>query len=286
MGRRDPPGDEPGVPGLRRGRNSVDGPERAPRALGAGHVAFLRARSRGLGTPPGGLPPDECAPPRGERRTRLHAGGAPAPEGNRVAGWRSARLGAFAASLLWGVHPTRVEAVTWLTGRRDVLSGFFLLLTVLAYVRATEPEERRRSLARSAPWSPTLWRSVRRRWSWPCRPPWSRWSRTRSGTSASTGRTESAGGAPAPGRGSCRSLGVAVLAAAVSYLTQGRGSGVRVLERRRVARDADGHPGDPDLEGLAPHRTLAALRDAAAGSTCVHRATGWPPSRRWGSRFW
>ena len=53
------------------------------------------------------------------------------------------RLGALAAGLLWGVHPMRVEAVSWLTGRRDVLSGLFLLLTVLAYVRATETGDRR-----------------------------------------------------------------------------------------------------------------------------------------------
>jgi tetratricopeptide (TPR) repeat protein len=65
----------------------------------------------------------------------------------RATGWPDGvcRLGAFAAALLWGVHPTRVEAVSWLTGRRDVLSGFFLLLSVLAYVRATAPAARRRA---------------------------------------------------------------------------------------------------------------------------------------------
>jgi hypothetical protein len=64
----------------------------------------------------------------------------------RATGWPDAvcRLGACAAALLWGLHPMRVEAVSWLTGRRDVLSGLFLLLATLAYVRATEPGGRRR----------------------------------------------------------------------------------------------------------------------------------------------
>ncbi len=41
---------------------------------------------------------------------------------------------AFTA-LFWAVHPLRVESVVWLTERRDVLSGFFYLLTLLLYVR-------------------------------------------------------------------------------------------------------------------------------------------------------
>ena len=48
----------------------------------------------------------------------------------------ASRLAAAAGTLLWSVHPLRVESVTWITERRDVLSGFFLLLTVLAYLRA------------------------------------------------------------------------------------------------------------------------------------------------------
>ncbi len=42
---------------------------------------------------------------------------------------------ALFASLLWAVHPLRVESVVWLTERRDVLCGFFYLLAVLLYVR-------------------------------------------------------------------------------------------------------------------------------------------------------
>src|SRR5262249_9645556 len=36
------------------------------------------------------------------------------------------------AALLFALHPLRVESVAWATERRDVLSGFFYLLTILA----------------------------------------------------------------------------------------------------------------------------------------------------------
>lgn len=39
------------------------------------------------------------------------------------------------AALCFALHPLRVESVAWVTERRDVLSSFFLLLTLLAYVR-------------------------------------------------------------------------------------------------------------------------------------------------------
>src|SRR5579862_3115769 len=45
---------------------------------------------------------------------------------------------AACAALVFAIHPLRVESVAWVTERRDVLSGFFLLLTVLAYVRMTD----------------------------------------------------------------------------------------------------------------------------------------------------
>ena len=44
-------------------------------------------------------------------------------------------LGAVLAALVFGVHPLRVESVTWVTERRDVLCGVFFLLAVLAYLR-------------------------------------------------------------------------------------------------------------------------------------------------------
>ncbi len=55
-----------------------------------------------------------------------------------------AAAAAFAA-LLFAIHPLRVESVAWATERRDVLSGLFYLLALLAYLRAGEQGERGRS---------------------------------------------------------------------------------------------------------------------------------------------
>lgn len=44
-------------------------------------------------------------------------------------------LAAAAGALFYGLHPLRVESVAWVTERRDVLCGFFLLLSLLAYLR-------------------------------------------------------------------------------------------------------------------------------------------------------
>lgn len=41
------------------------------------------------------------------------------------------------AALLFSLHPLRVESVAWATQRRDVLAAFFLLLTILNYIRYT-----------------------------------------------------------------------------------------------------------------------------------------------------
>lgn len=56
------------------------------------------------------------------------------------------RAGAALAALFFALHPLRAESVAWATERRDVLSGLFFLLAVLAYVRgadAAEPPPRR-----------------------------------------------------------------------------------------------------------------------------------------------
>jgi protein O-mannosyl-transferase len=58
------------------------------------------------------------------------------------------------SALMFAIHPLRVESVAWATERRDVLSGLFILLTVLSYLKAvvTETNEtgRRRWIAVSA----------------------------------------------------------------------------------------------------------------------------------------
>jgi len=63
------------------------------------------------------------------RRLLLHAGLPGA----------AADTGAAVGALLWAIHPLRVESVAWVTERRDVLSGVFFLLALLAY---TLPPER------------------------------------------------------------------------------------------------------------------------------------------------
>ena len=47
--------------------------------------------------------------------------------------WRSAFVAA-----VFAVHPLRAESVAWVSERKDVLSGFFFMLTIWAYVRYVE----------------------------------------------------------------------------------------------------------------------------------------------------
>jgi tetratricopeptide (TPR) repeat protein len=63
------------------------------------------------------------------------------------------RLDFFAAlsALLFALHPLRVESVAWVTERRDVLSGFFCLLSVLCYLRAGNRPGAAKSSRRLAP---------------------------------------------------------------------------------------------------------------------------------------
>ena len=57
--------------------------------------------------------------------------------------WRSALVAA-----LFGLHPLRVESVAWVSERKDVLSGFFLLLTLGGYCRYIESSVRSPGLSR------------------------------------------------------------------------------------------------------------------------------------------
>ncbi|HEY1371681.1 MAG TPA: tetratricopeptide repeat protein [Candidatus Binatia bacterium] len=49
---------------------------------------------------------------------------------------RTIQIGAALAALFFALHPLRVESVAWATERRDVLSGLFFFLTILAYLKA------------------------------------------------------------------------------------------------------------------------------------------------------
>ena len=47
-------------------------------------------------------------------------------------------LPSLIVAFLFAVHPQHVESVAWITERKDVLCGFFFLLTLLAYLRYAE----------------------------------------------------------------------------------------------------------------------------------------------------
>jgi len=51
-------------------------------------------------------------------------------------------LGAGMAALLWSLHPLRVESVTWLASRKDVLSMFFLLAALHGWLSFRASAER------------------------------------------------------------------------------------------------------------------------------------------------
>jgi protein O-mannosyl-transferase len=48
------------------------------------------------------------------------------------------RAGAAVAAIVFGIHPLRVEPVTWITGRADLLCALFALLAAWAYLRSVE----------------------------------------------------------------------------------------------------------------------------------------------------
>ncbi len=65
--------------------------------------------------------------------------------GEEGAGSRTGALAAaFFAALAFGIHPQHVESVAWVSERKDVLSGFFFLLSLILYVRHSAETENRR----------------------------------------------------------------------------------------------------------------------------------------------
>ncbi|MDH4197222.1 MAG: hypothetical protein OEW05_07445, partial [Candidatus Aminicenantes bacterium] len=60
--------------------------------------------------------------------------------------WRR-RAAAVLAALLFAVHPLRVESVSWISERKDVLYAFFFLAALLAYVSYMKDRTKRGRLA-------------------------------------------------------------------------------------------------------------------------------------------
>src|SRR6202040_4266713 len=65
--------------------------------------------------------------------------------------WQSTNaLWASAVSAaIFAIHPLRVESVAWISERKDVLSGVFFMLTLLAYLRYVRAPGRSRYLTMS-----------------------------------------------------------------------------------------------------------------------------------------
>jgi protein O-mannosyl-transferase len=62
--------------------------------------------------------------------------------------------GAALCAALFALHPLRVESVTWITERKDLISGFFFLATLYAYLEYAEG--RRRGLPSTGRYATTL----------------------------------------------------------------------------------------------------------------------------------
>jgi protein O-mannosyl-transferase len=58
-----------------------------------------------------------------------------------LSAFTAARWRSFAVAALFGLHPLRVESIAWACERKDVLSGFFFILTLWAYLRYAKEQD-------------------------------------------------------------------------------------------------------------------------------------------------
>ncbi len=71
------------------------------------------------------------------------------PGGDDEASWQ-ADVAPWAVAALFAVHPSRVEAVSWVSGRTDVMMTICVVASLLAFWRALVSEDRRRLMAGAA----------------------------------------------------------------------------------------------------------------------------------------
>src|SRR5205809_111682 len=52
--------------------------------------------------------------------------------------------GSWLAAAIFALHPVQVESVAWISELKNVLMGFFFLLTLFAWIEYVDPEQNRR----------------------------------------------------------------------------------------------------------------------------------------------